>query len=61
MCRSMKLRVIAEGVETPEELAFLQAHQCDEAQGCYFSKPVPTLEFAKLLGNGVSKKFNSQS
>ena len=41
MGRSLKLRVVAEGVETREELAFLQAHQCDEAQGYYFSRPVP--------------------
>ena len=40
MGRSLKLRVVAEGVETHEELAFLQAHQCDEAQGYYFSRPV---------------------
>ena len=32
MARSLKLRVIAEGVETPKELAFLRAHNCDEAQ-----------------------------
>ena len=52
MGRSLKLRVIAEGVETQEELAFLQAHQCDEAQGYYFSRPVPPEQFAKLLETG---------
>ncbi len=52
--QSMKLRVIAEGVETPEELAFLQARHCDEGQGYYFSKPVPAEQFAKLLETGVS-------
>jgi EAL domain-containing protein (putative c-di-GMP-specific phosphodiesterase class I) len=40
MGRSLKLRVVAEGVETQQELEFLQAHQCDEAQGYYFSRPV---------------------
>ncbi len=53
MGRSLKLRVVAEGVETPEELAFLQAHRCDEAQGYYFSRPVPAEEFARLLENGI--------
>jgi EAL domain-containing protein (putative c-di-GMP-specific phosphodiesterase class I) len=54
MGRSLKLRVIAEGVETQEELAFLQTHQCDEAQGYYFSRPLPPHEFAKLLETGIS-------
>ncbi|HEY6844634.1 MAG TPA: EAL domain-containing protein [Terracidiphilus sp.] len=49
MGRSLKLRVVAEGVETQEELAFLQAHQCDEAQGYYFSRPVLPQNFTKLL------------
>jgi EAL domain-containing protein (putative c-di-GMP-specific phosphodiesterase class I) len=53
MGRSLKLRVVAEGVETQEELAFLQAHQCDEAQGYYFSRPVPSEQFAKLLETGI--------
>ena len=53
MGRSLKLRVVAEGVETQEELAFLQAHQCDEAQGYFFSRPVPPEQFAKLLESGI--------
>jgi diguanylate cyclase (GGDEF)-like protein/PAS domain S-box-containing protein len=53
MGQSLKLRVIAEGVESQEELAFLQAHQCEEAQGFYFSRPVPPQQFAKLLETGV--------
>jgi diguanylate cyclase (GGDEF)-like protein/PAS domain S-box-containing protein len=55
MGRSLKLRVVAEGVETQKELAFLQAHQCDEAQGYYFSRPVLPDEFAKLLKTGISE------
>ncbi len=51
MARSLKLRVIAEGVETLEQLAFLQGQQCDEAQGYYFSRPVPADSFATLLAN----------
>lgn len=53
LARSLKLRVIAEGVETLEELRFLQAHQCEEAQGFYFSRPVPPDNFAKLLRKGI--------
>ncbi len=54
MGRSMKLRVVAEGVETHEELVFLQAHQCDEAQGYYFSRPVLPEQFARLLETGMA-------
>jgi EAL domain-containing protein (putative c-di-GMP-specific phosphodiesterase class I) len=57
MARSLKLRVVAEGVETVEELSFLRAHQCDEAQGDYFSRPVPPEEFAKLLRTGIRVPF----
>lgn len=53
MGRSLKLRVVAEGVETQGEMAFLQAQQCDEAQGYYFSRPVLPQQFAMLLKTGV--------
>ena len=49
MGRSLNLRVVAEGVETAEELAFLKNERCEEAQGYYFSRPVPPAQFAKLL------------
>ena len=55
MARSLKLRVVAEGVETMKELEFLQTQQCDEAQGYYFSRPVPPQQFAKLLETGISE------
>jgi diguanylate cyclase (GGDEF)-like protein len=55
MARGLRLRVIAEGVETPEELAFLRAYRCEEAQGYYFSPPVPPQLFAALLSNGISE------
>jgi diguanylate cyclase len=61
MGRSLKLRVVAEGVETQEELAFLQARQCDEAQGYYFSRPVLPEQFAKLLENGIPEPILSVS
>jgi EAL domain-containing protein (putative c-di-GMP-specific phosphodiesterase class I) len=49
MGRSLKLRVVAEGVETEAELRFLQKHGCDEAQGYHFSRPVPPTQFSALL------------
>jgi diguanylate cyclase (GGDEF)-like protein/PAS domain S-box-containing protein len=49
MGRNLKVRVIAEGVETIEDLMFLKAQECEEAQGYYFSWPVPAEEFALLL------------
>jgi diguanylate cyclase (GGDEF)-like protein/PAS domain S-box-containing protein len=54
MGKSLKHRVIAEGVETLEQLAFLQANGCDEGQGYYFSRPVAAQQFAMLLEIGIS-------
>jgi EAL domain-containing protein (putative c-di-GMP-specific phosphodiesterase class I) len=53
MARSLRLRVVAEGVETLEELLFLQAQQCDEVQGYYFSRPVLPDVFGALLASGI--------
>jgi diguanylate cyclase (GGDEF)-like protein len=49
LARSLSFRTIAEGVETQAQLDFLRAHQCDEIQGYFYSKPVPAEEFARLL------------
>ena len=56
LARSLRLRVVAEGVETAEELAFLREHQCDEVQGYYFSRPVPPDQFASLLRAGIPER-----
>jgi len=53
MAHNLKLKVIAEGVETVEQLRFLRAHECDEAQGFYFSRPLPAMQISKLLRQGV--------
>ena len=49
---TMDMRVIAEGVETAEQLAFLRSNQCDEMQGFLFGKPMPADQFGKLLESG---------
>jgi len=49
MAKSLNLKVIAEGVETEAQMSFLRAHQCDEIQGYYFSKPLATDEVADKL------------
>jgi len=49
MGRSLNLRVIAHGVETAEDLEFLWENDCDEAQGNFFSRPVPPRQLASLL------------
>jgi diguanylate cyclase (GGDEF)-like protein len=49
MGRSLHHRVIAEGVETAAQLAFLQAQGCGEGQGFYFSRPLTAEQFARLL------------
>jgi diguanylate cyclase (GGDEF)-like protein len=49
----LNLRVIAEGVETAEQLAFLREHDCDEMQGYYFSKPTTAEVIARMLAEGA--------
>ena len=52
MAHSLRLKVIAEGVETAAQLAFLASHRCDEIQGYYFSKPLPEQEVTAMLQQG---------
>jgi EAL domain-containing protein (putative c-di-GMP-specific phosphodiesterase class I) len=46
---NLQLKVIAEGVETVDQVAFLNGNHCDEAQGYYFSRPVSAVEIQGLL------------
>jgi EAL domain-containing protein (putative c-di-GMP-specific phosphodiesterase class I) len=54
MGRSLHMRVVAEGVETAEQLEFLRRYRCPEGQGYYFSHPVAAEEFVHLLERGVA-------
>ncbi len=51
MARSLRQRVIAEGVETAQQLEFLQEQQCGEGQGFYFSRPLEADEFSSYLSD----------
>jgi diguanylate cyclase (GGDEF)-like protein/PAS domain S-box-containing protein len=46
---SLNMRVVAEGIETEQELLYLQSLKCDELQGFYFSRPIPEEDFIALL------------
>ena len=52
MGKSLKHRVVAEGIETLDQLAFLQAEGCDEGQGYFFSRPLNARQFARMLDTG---------
>jgi diguanylate cyclase len=54
--KSLNLHIIAEGVETREQLEFLKIHQCEEAQGYYFSKPVEPQAFAQWMTEWEQRK-----
>jgi EAL domain-containing protein (putative c-di-GMP-specific phosphodiesterase class I) len=49
MAHKLGMKVIAEGIETQEQLALLTSAGCDYGQGYWFSRPVPADEFEKLL------------
>ena len=49
MAKSLNLKVLAEGVETKEQLEFLKEEECDYYQGYYFAKPISANEIIQLL------------
>jgi EAL domain-containing protein (putative c-di-GMP-specific phosphodiesterase class I) len=51
IARTLRLRVVAEGVETEDQFAFLQRRQCDEAQGFYFSPPLEADTITRALAH----------
>ena len=56
LARELKLRVVAEGVETKEQLKFLRLRACDEYQGYLFSRPAPPEAFAILLRRPAAQR-----
>ncbi|MES9946740.1 MAG: EAL domain-containing protein [Candidatus Thiodiazotropha sp.] len=56
MAHHLKLRVVAEGVETEQQLQFLQERGCDFAQGFLFSKPIPNAQFTDYMKNNLEIK-----
>jgi EAL domain-containing protein (putative c-di-GMP-specific phosphodiesterase class I) len=54
LAHSLRLTVIAEGVETSDQQAFLSEHGCDQMQGYRFSRPVAAAEFEALIRKGLA-------
>lgn len=59
MAKSLKMRVVAEGVETQDQCAFLLRHMCDEVQGFLFSRPVPFDRIVEVLRSVKSPERGS--
>ena len=53
MAHSLKLSVVAEGVESRPQLEYLRRNRCDEIQGFYFSRALPALELGQMIGAGA--------
>lgn len=56
MALQLGISVTAEGVETPEQLAFLQKHNCEEVQGYLFSSPLDFINFKKYIDSPLSSR-----
>jgi diguanylate cyclase (GGDEF)-like protein len=60
VAHSLNMKVVAEGVETSEQLKILRSERCDKAQGYYFSKPLLAKELEQLLQNKMKLEGRSQ-
>ena len=58
MAQQLRQEIVAEGVETAEQMAFLRELGCDQLQGYLFSQPVPSVEFAAMLKEGKRLAFS---
>ena len=61
LAHTLRMKVVAEGVETAEHCVLLREQGCDEIQGYYFSKPLPAQQFGELLASRRSLKSAGQS
>ena len=61
MSRSLRISVMAEGVESFPQLLFLQEHDCQEAQGCLFSRALPAADAHKLLRRAAEASAGSRT
>ncbi|HKX44996.1 MAG TPA: EAL domain-containing protein [Burkholderiaceae bacterium] len=57
LAHGLRMKVVAEGVETPAQVAHLRIHGCDEIQGYWLCKPVPADELCRFLARHQSKQF----
>lgn len=56
LAKNFRARVVAEGVETVSQLAFMRTYECDDVQGYYYSGAVPPEDFAQLLRAGIAQR-----
>lgn len=61
LAHSLRLQVIAEGVETAEQLAYLRQNGCDQMQGYFFSPPVTAQEMTRMLRDGHGLKLDGSA